>query len=43
MVIAIAKIHGDHGYLDPILRTTLDGLRHPGRGETACPANRRHS
>ena len=29
MVIAIAKIHGDTRYLDPILRTALDGLRPP--------------
>jgi AcrR family transcriptional regulator len=27
MVIAIATIHGDTRYLEPILRTTLDGLR----------------
>ena len=27
MVIAIATIHGDTGYLEPILRTALDGLR----------------
>jgi AcrR family transcriptional regulator len=27
MIIAIAKIHGDPGYLQPILQTTLDGLR----------------
>jgi AcrR family transcriptional regulator len=29
MVIAIARIHGDAGYLAPILRSTLDGLRRP--------------
>ncbi len=29
MIIAIATIHGDPDYLEPILRTTLDGLR-PG-------------
>jgi hypothetical protein len=29
MIIAIARIHGDPGYLEPILQTTLDGLRHP--------------
>jgi AcrR family transcriptional regulator len=29
MIIAIASIHGDPGYLEPILETTLDGLRHP--------------
>ncbi len=27
MIIAIATIHGDPGYLEPILQTTLDGLR----------------
>jgi AcrR family transcriptional regulator len=27
MVIAIATIHGDTAYLDPILRTAFDGLR----------------
>ena len=27
MVIAIASIHGDSGYLEPILQATLDGLR----------------
>jgi AcrR family transcriptional regulator len=27
MVIAIATIHGEPGYLEPILRTALDGLR----------------
>jgi AcrR family transcriptional regulator len=27
MIIAIAAIHGDPDYLEPILRTTLDGLR----------------
>ena len=29
MIIAIATIHGDPGYLEPILRTALDGLRPP--------------
>jgi AcrR family transcriptional regulator len=33
MIIAIAKIHGDPGYLEPILQTTLDGLRPPNDGE----------
>ena len=33
MIIAIAKIHGDPGYVEPILQTTLDGLRHRGGGE----------
>jgi AcrR family transcriptional regulator len=27
MIVAIATIHGDPDYLEPILRTTLDGLR----------------
>ena len=27
MIIAVATIHGDARYLEPILRTTLDGLR----------------
>ena len=27
MVIAIAAIHGDTRYLEPILQTALDGLR----------------
>ncbi|HUE28581.1 MAG TPA: TetR/AcrR family transcriptional regulator [Solirubrobacteraceae bacterium] len=35
MLIAIAKIHGDPGYLEPILQTTLDGLRDLGRGRAA--------
>jgi AcrR family transcriptional regulator len=30
MIIAIARIHGDPSYLEPILRATLDGLRPPG-------------
>jgi AcrR family transcriptional regulator len=29
MIGAIATIHGDPAYLEPILRTTLDGLRAP--------------
>ena len=29
MVIAMAKIEGDSDYLEPILQTTLDGLRPP--------------
>jgi AcrR family transcriptional regulator len=33
MIIAIATIHGDPGYLEPILQTTLDGLRPPTDGE----------
>jgi hypothetical protein len=35
LIIAIARIHGDPGYLQPILRTTLDGLRPPHGGEPA--------
>ena len=35
MIIAIATIHGDPGYLEPILQTTLDGLRPPNDGEPA--------
>jgi AcrR family transcriptional regulator len=35
MVIAIAKIEGDAGYLQPILQAALDGLRPPGDGEPA--------
>ena len=27
MIVAIAKIHGDSGYLEPILDAALDGLR----------------
>ena len=27
MIIAIATIHGDTGYVEPILQTALDGLR----------------
>jgi AcrR family transcriptional regulator len=30
MIIAIARIHGDPGYLEPMLESTLDGLRHRG-------------
>lgn len=29
MIIAIAMIHGDPRYLEPILQTTLDGLQPP--------------
>jgi AcrR family transcriptional regulator len=29
MIVAIATIHGHTGYLEPILQTALDGLRHP--------------
>jgi AcrR family transcriptional regulator len=37
MIIAIATIHGDASYLEPILQTTLDGLR------TEAPVTRRTS
>ena len=30
---AIAQIHGDPSYLEPILQTALDGLRPPADGE----------
>lgn len=33
MVIAVAKIHGDPDYVEPILQTTLDGLRPQDDGE----------
>jgi AcrR family transcriptional regulator len=32
MIVAIAKIHGDPNYLEPMLQTTLDGLRPPTDG-----------
>ncbi len=35
MIIAIATIHGDPGYLEPILQTTFDGLRAPNDGGPA--------
>jgi AcrR family transcriptional regulator len=35
MIIAVAGIHGDPGYLEPILQTTLDGLRPPNDGRPA--------
>jgi hypothetical protein len=35
MIAAIAKIHGDPGYLQPILQTALDGLRPPNNGKPA--------
>ena len=35
MVVAIAKIHGDSLYLEPILQAALDGLRPPGEAEPA--------
>jgi AcrR family transcriptional regulator len=33
MIIAVATIHGDAGYVEPILQTTFDGLRPPNDGE----------
>jgi hypothetical protein len=33
MVVAIAKIHGDSRYLEPILEAALDGLRSPSEPE----------
>jgi hypothetical protein len=33
MIIAVATIHSDPGYLEPILRTALDGLRPPADAE----------
>jgi len=35
MIVAIATIHGDPGYLEPILQAALDGLRPPGDVEPA--------
>src|ERR1700694_6110771 len=32
MIVAVATIHGDPGYLEPILHTTIDGLRPPNHG-----------
>jgi AcrR family transcriptional regulator len=33
MVVAIASIHGDPDYLEPILQTTLDGLLTPAKAK----------
>ena len=38
LIIAIATIHGDPGYLAPILQTTFDGLRPPLRSKPRRPA-----
>lgn len=38
MIIAIATIHGDPGYLAPILQTTFDGLRPPLKSKPRRPA-----
>jgi hypothetical protein len=34
MIIAVAGINGDPGYLEPILQTALYGLRPRNEGET---------
>jgi hypothetical protein len=33
MIVAIASVHGDPAYLEPMLRTALDGLRTPADAE----------
>src|SRR5215210_3091617 len=38
MIIAIARIHGDRGYLEPILHTALAGLRPLDDGEATSRA-----
>ncbi len=35
MIVAIATIHGDTGYTEPILQTVLDGLRPPADAKPA--------
>ena len=35
MIVAIATIHGDTGYTEPILQTALDGLRPPADAKPA--------
>ena len=35
MIVAIATIHGNTGYTEPILQTVLDGLRPPAGAKTA--------
>ena len=35
MIVAIAAIHGDTGYTEPILQTALDGLRPPADAKPA--------
>jgi AcrR family transcriptional regulator len=42
MIIAVATIHGDPSYLEPILQTALDGLRPPSDGEPTAVGARRH-
>jgi AcrR family transcriptional regulator len=36
MIVAIATIHGDTGYTEPILQTVLDGLRPPADATPAA-------
>jgi AcrR family transcriptional regulator len=35
MIVAIATIHGDTGYTEPVLQTALDGLRPPADAKPA--------
>ena len=35
MIVAIATIHGDTGYTEPILQAALDGLRPPADAKPA--------
>ncbi len=35
MIVAVATIHGDTGYTEPILQTALDGLRPPADAKPA--------
>jgi AcrR family transcriptional regulator len=37
MIVAIAKIHGDPNYLEPLLQTALDGLRPPADDQADGP------
>jgi hypothetical protein len=39
MVIAIATIHGDTRYLEPILQTALDGLHPSADGKPTLGAS----
>lgn len=38
MIVAIAKVHGESSYLEPMLQTMLDGLRPPGDDHADGPA-----
>jgi AcrR family transcriptional regulator len=40
MIVAIAKIDNDPGYLEPMLQTMLDGLRPPAAGRGPASPNR---